>query len=190
MLPPLMFAGNMRLVEQQKGVEGAIVECGVWRGGMSAAMADVLGPDRHYYLFDSFEGLPPVKEVDGQAAKDWQDSNTVNNCAVEIEVAEAVMSKSCARNVHIVPGWFSETLPTFPPQPIAILRLDADLYDSTIECLNHLFKYVASGGLIIIDDYLYWDGCTRAIHNFLSRHDFPLRLREGLGGVSYIIKES
>lgn len=62
------YVENLRLARWVGQVRGSIIECGTWRGGMIAGIADVLGRDRRYYLFDSFEGLPPAKEIDGAAA--------------------------------------------------------------------------------------------------------------------------
>src|SRR5258708_35528739 len=64
MIPPLVYMGNLALAQRFKHIKGCVVECGVWRGGMSAGLAEVLGPERHYYLFDSFRGLPPPGEKD------------------------------------------------------------------------------------------------------------------------------
>jgi O-methyltransferase len=134
----------------------------------------VLGPHRAYFLFDSFQGLPPAKEIDGQAAIAWQtkvDSPTYyNNCtASEIE-ARTAMQMSKAVQYSVVRGWFEETLPHFkPPCPIALLRLDGDWYDSTRLCLEHLSPYLARKGIIIVDDYHTWDGCARAVHEFLAK---------------------
>ena len=72
MIPAGLFAANLELAEQAKAIAGVIVECGVWRGGMSAGLAEILGPERDYYLFDSFEGLPSAQEIDGPAALAWQ----------------------------------------------------------------------------------------------------------------------
>jgi O-methyltransferase len=142
---------------------------------MIAGLADVLGAEREYFLFDSFQGLPPATPMDGQSAKAWQ-SNTqgptyYDNCSAPIEFAERAMRLSCARNYKIEKGWFSDTLPKFsPPCPIAILRLDGDWYESTTVALENLVKYVAHEGIVVIDDYYARDGCSRAVHDFLSRH--------------------
>jgi O-methyltransferase len=70
------------------------------------------------------------------------------------------------------------------------LRLDADWYKSTIECLNALYDSISSGGIIIIDDYYTWDGCTKAIHDFLSTRQLNLKIRQTrFGGVAFIVKE-
>src|SRR5437763_4267208 len=76
MIPHSVYIENLRLCERLAPKNGCIVECGVWRGGMSAGMADIL-PERVHYLFDSFEGLPPAKEIDGLDALRWQ-SNTAS----------------------------------------------------------------------------------------------------------------
>jgi hypothetical protein len=157
---------------------------------MSAAMVEVLGQNRNYFLFDSFEGLPPAENIDGQAALQWQ-SNTkgtsyFNNCtASEIE-AETAMQKSRAGRYTIVKGWFDHTLPAFrPPCPIAVIRLDGDWYDSTMSCLTHLVPHLAKNGVVIIDDYYTWDGCARAVNEFLGAHYPATRIRQHWNSVAY-----
>src|SRR5437868_2412691 len=78
MIPRDLYVENLRLAERLAPVEGCVVECGVWRGGMSAGLADVL-PGRIHYLFDSFEGLPKAKEIDGPGALVWQANTTAPN---------------------------------------------------------------------------------------------------------------
>jgi O-methyltransferase len=173
MIPEAVYVENLLLAKSVSHREGCVVECGVWRGGMIAGIAEILGPDRQYFLFDSFEGLPNAQKIDGQGALEWQ-ANTKgieyhDNCSAKPQYAEDAMALSGAKCFHLVKGWFSETLLTFvPPAPILLLRLDADWYDSTMTCLRALYPYVSSGGLIILDDYYTWDGCSRAVHDFLS----------------------
>jgi O-methyltransferase len=195
MIPRPAFLGNLRLVRQHTPPEGAVVECGVWRGGMSAAVAQLLGPERDYYLFDSFEGLPPAKEIDGRNALAWQNNTTAptyhDNCRAEIDYAKRAMALAGANRAHIVKGWFSETLPVFPSGiQIAVLRLDGDWYESTMACLDNLFASVVEGGLVIVDDYYTWDGCARAVHDFLSKTRSPCRLRQSAEGICFFIKTS
>lgn len=183
--------GTLDLASRCREFTGAVVECGVWRGGMSAAIAEVLGAVRSYYLFDSFEGLPPAKEIDGAAAIYWQskaDPKTYyNNCRAEEEQARRAMALAGIDHPKIIRGWFSETLSTFPTnEPIALLRLDGDWYDSTRSCLEALFELVVPGGLIIVDDYFTWDGCSRAVHEYLASRQLPDRLRQSEAGVCYI----
>lgn len=183
------FVVNLLLVRRYRGTKGAVVECGVWRGGMVAAIATVCGDSRKYFLFDSFEGLPDAKPVDGSTALEWQKSNDVENCATDESFAEEAMKKSGATDYQVVKGWFEETLDAVEKElPIAILRLDADWYDSTMTCLEKLYDQVVVGGIIIIDDYYVWDGCSKAIHDFLSRRESADRISQFYGRVAYIVK--
>lgn len=193
MIPPSTYLKNLSLVEKFRRVEGSIVECGVWRGGMIAGISELLGKDRNYFLFDSFEGLPPVKEIDGQAARDWQNDKDsphyLDNCRAEQGFADEAMKKSGAVNYQLIKGWFVDTLPTFPnDEKIACLRLDGDWYDSTMECLTNLYPKVVSGGVIIIDDYYVWDGCSRAVHDYMSRNNLAVRIRQFQDSLAYIVK--
>ena len=177
---------NLLIVDDYRRVEGCVIECGVWRGGMAAGIAEVLGPKREYFLFDSFEGLPPATDLDGDAAKAWQKNteSTIyyDNCRAEIDFAERAMRMSGVPNHKIIKGWFDKTIPEFvPPCPIAVLRLDGDWYESTIIVLEALFKHLARDGVVIIDDYYTWDGCSRAVHDFLSHHKLPARVTQKYG---------
>jgi len=193
MVPFSAYWRNLELARRFRHLPGAIVECGVWRGGMSAGLTKVLGRDRSYYLLDSFEGLPAPKEIDGQAAKDWaadRGSPTYfDNCRAEQGYATEAMLRAGVTNARFVKGWFDQTLPTFDlKEPIAVLRLDGDWYDSTLCCLRHLYDRVAPGGLIIIDDYSTWEGCTRAVHDFLAEHKAGTPICQFENQLAYIIK--
>lgn len=183
MAPAISFWRNLLIANSWRHVPGCIVECGVWRGGASAGMAEVLGADRDYFLFDSFEGLPPAQDLDGPAAKAWQEDTRseayYDNCSAPIEFAERAMRLSGVPRYRITKGWFDRTLPGFvPPSPIAILRLDGDWYESTMTSLESLHKYLAPGGIVVVDDYYAWDGCSRAIHDFLSRTQSTARITQ------------
>jgi len=192
MIPRETYIVNLRLASSASSVQGAVVECGTWKGGMIAGMAKLLGSHRDYYLFDSFEGLPPAESIDGKGAIEWQQNTEspyfFDNCtASEIDAAKA-MSLAGILNARIVKGWFEDTLPraTFP-NGIAILRMDADWYKSTSQILKSLFTFVNENGLIIIDDYFTWDGCSRAIHDYLSENTRPERI-DSCSGVCFIKK--
>jgi O-methyltransferase len=193
MIPEIFFIDNLELCSPLRFRKGAIVECGVWRGGMSAAMVEVIGINRSIYLFDSFEGLPKATENDGNSALEYQKNTHAidyhDNCKAEIDFARKAMSKAGAQNAEIVKGWFENTLPNFKfNEEIIILRLDGDWYESTMQCLDNLYDKVAPGGLILIDDYHTWDGCTKAVHDFLSKRNIPARIRQSRNGVCYIYK--
>jgi O-methyltransferase len=194
MIPYHQFYENLLLCELYKNkIKGSIVECGAWRGGMIASLVEILGNTQQFYVFDSFEGLPEATEIDGEAAIQWQNDKAgamyFDNCKAEIEYAESAMKLANAQNYKLVKGWFSETLPNYNiSEGIGILRLDSDWYDSTITCLNHLYPLVNKGGLIIIDDYYTWDGCSKAIHDYLSANKLTERIFSTPGNVAYIIK--
>jgi O-methyltransferase len=185
------FCLNLQLAQTVRATPGAVVECGVWRGGMSAGLAEILGPERSYVLCDSFQGLPDAQPIDGQAALEYQSDPTHpeyhDNCTAPEEAARSAMALSPATNVQFVAGWFEATVPHLHiDNPIALLRLDGDWYESTMTCLEHLYPRVAPGGLIIIDDYHTWDGCTRAVHDYLSRHSLPARISQWADRICYI----
>lgn len=191
MIPESLFVDNLKLVWDFKHARGCVVECGVWKGGMSAGMAEVLN-DREFFLFDSFEGLPPAKEIDGERALAWQKNKEgayyYNNCSAEMDFADTAMRNTGVK-FQLVKGWFSQTLPSAEfPHPISILRLDSDWYESTMDCLVNLYSKVAQGGIIIFDDYHTFDGCSRAVHDFLSKTSVPVRLHNAYSGVAYLRK--
>jgi O-methyltransferase len=197
MVPARLWHDNLALCDRHARGPGCLVECGVWRGGMSAGMAEVLGPGRRSYLFDSFEGLPPADvEKDGARAVAYQADSThshyYNNCRAERAEAEAAMHLAGVTDAQLIQGWFKTTLPGFvPPEPIRVLRLDGDWYDSTKVCLEALYPHVAPGGLVLIDDYFAWDGCARAVHEYLgAQPGHQDRVRQTPRGVAYIVKGS
>lgn len=193
MIPQHVYCHNLCLAENHLyNLFGDVVECGVWRGGMAAGLAEIGGPNRHYFLFDSFEGLPQAKAIDGDSALAWQKNtrgdNYYNNCLAEMDYAENAMKKTGA--VYFLhKGWFKETLLDFTGKnPIALLRLDADWYESTMDCLTQLYPHVCKNGLIILDDYYAWDGCSRAVHDYLSSIKSASRISV-FHGICYIIKK-
>jgi O-methyltransferase len=194
MIPYKVYLLNLALVETIIDIDGCVVECGVWRGGMMAGISELLGGEREYYLFDSFEGLPAAREIDGKAAIDWQNDTEsphyFDNCRAEERFAEEAMKKANAQNYKLFKGWFSNTLSAFAPtKRIACLRLDGDWYDSTMECLTHLFPLVEKNGLIIIDDYYVWDGCSRAVHDYLSKNELQEKIMQFQNSLAYIVKQ-
>ena len=194
MIPRQEYINNLVLAQRVSGLPGCVVECGVWRGGMSAGLAAILGNQRNYYLFDSFEGLPPAKAIDGKAAIHWQ-SNTESqtyhdNCTAPEHFANKAMTLAGVSSFELVKGWFEQTIPQKKlKEPIALLRLDGDWYDSTMVCLENFFDKVSPNGLIILDDYYTWDGCSRALHDFLSRRSAGEKIRN-IGDIAYLVKQN
>ncbi len=194
MIPQTTYESNLNLLKYIENITGDVVECGVWRGGMIAGFASLLNANnRHFYLFDSFEGLPEVKEIDGEKAKRWQANKNspfyYENCKAEIGFAKKAMELARCNDFTIVKGWFNETLPNSNfKNGIALLRLDGDWYDSTMTCLEILYDNVVENGIIIIDDYYCWEGCRKAVHDFLSKNKLPDAIRSTPEGVCYVIK--
>lgn len=195
MISPKRFIDNLMIAQQWAPPGGEVVECGVWRGGMIRGLADVLGPDRKYHLFDSFEGLPLAREeLDGQAAVVWQQDTTspsyYDNCSADEAYARALFESS-GYDAEFHRGWFDDTIPKYQPErPISVLRLDGDWYDSTMTCLRGLVPHLAPKALILVDDYFDWDGCARALHDYLGETKSTMRIRQSqLGGICYLINE-
>jgi O-methyltransferase len=193
MVPKETYINNLLLVEKFKGIEGCVVECGVWKGGMIAGIGQVLGNKKEYHLFDSFEGLPQALPIDGKAAIEYQQNKSSpeyhNNCKTSAEFAMRAMDMArLGTHYQIHKGWFRDTLIYFD-KPISVLRLDGDWHESTWDCLHYLFYKVIDGGLIIIDDYYAWEGCTKAIHEWLVFAGRKETIMQFNNSVCYIVKE-
>lgn len=176
----------VRRAEEQK-LRGAIVECGVFKGGSAAMMTMAASPERKVWLFDSFEGLPEPTVEDGAMAVEYAGDRAsgalepIGQCVGPLEVVKELFFDKLhvdRSRVEIRQGWFQDTLPTARHEigPIAVLRLDGDWYDSTKVCLDNLYDLVISGGFVIIDDYGYWEGCRRAVDEFLAARGLHVTL--------------
>jgi O-methyltransferase len=188
--PPRIYA-LARAVEYvaARPVEGAFVECGVWRGGSMMAIALTLlrlgVTDRELYLFDTFEGMTKPGEEDvkhsGERATDLlaESSRDSHDWAVASldQVREAVLSVGYPEErIHFVQGPVEETLPEHAPAQIALLRLDTDWYSSTKHGLMHLYPHLTRGGVLIVDDYAYWQGARQAVDEYIQENGLPLLL--------------
>lgn len=188
--PPRIYT-LARAVEYvaSRPVPGALVECGVWRGGSMMVVALTLlrlgVTDRDLYLFDTFTGMTEPGDEDvkktGERALDLladagRDEHVWAVAPID-EVREAVLGVGYPEErVHFVEGPVEETLPANAPREIALLRLDTDWYASTKHELKHLYPALASGGVLIVDDYAYWQGARRAVDEYLRERDLTLLL--------------
>jgi O-methyltransferase len=155
--------------------DGHIVECGTWKGGTALAAIRAFGVGRSYTFYDSFQGLPPPGPRDGEDAHWWiahpEHPRYFENCCADVAEVQKLMDDAVPHvNVTLVEGWFEETLRPRALAPVAWAHLDCDWYDSTYLCLERLWPCMAQGGVLVIDDYYDWEGCRRAVHDFLSRH--------------------
>jgi O-methyltransferase len=154
-------------------IPGDIVEAGVWRGGAAIMARAVLAAygviDRRVIVLDSFAGLPPPNP---EAYP--KDANSVFHSYPELAVPLDEVKRNFEKfglldeQVVLVPGWFKDTLPTAPVKRIAVLRLDGDMYESTMQALDHLYDKVAANGWIVIDDYELVPACKAAVDDFLA----------------------
>jgi O-methyltransferase len=159
----------------QKGVPGDILEAGVWRGGcsifMRAALAAFGDTSRIVWVADSFEGLPPP---DAQNyPKDKGDIHWTHQSylGVSLETVKANFERYgyLDERVRFLKGWFKDTLHTAPVTQLAIVRLDGDMYESTIQTLDALYPKLSVGGYIVVDDYGL-PGCRAAVDEYRANH--------------------
>ncbi len=175
----------------QHEIPGAIVECGVWKGG--AVMASLLTlqglcvTDRDIFLYDTFEGMPKPGEddmrCDGQAldagfSQRQIDEDSSTWCRAEYGEVHNNISRCNypMQRIHFVKGKVEQTIPETLPGKIAVLRLDTDWYESTRHELEHLYPLLAPGGVLIIDDYGHWEGARQAVDEYFASHKIPMLL--------------
>jgi len=176
---------------EEAGIGGAIVECGVWRGGSMMAVARTLlnrgVTDREIFLFDTFEGMTEPGPYDISIVGESADS--LLNGAVRTEedrmwcyapihqVSQALALTNYPRErLHLIPGRVEDTLTSEAPDQIALLRLDTDWYESTRHEMEVLFPRLRQGGVLIIDDYGHWQGARRAVDEYVRTHRLKLFL--------------
>jgi O-methyltransferase len=168
------------------GLDGDVVECGVWRGGSSmlAALALLERQDsaRTLWLYDTFEGMTPPGELDVKydgapadqlLATQERSADAVNDwCVASLEDVHANMAGTGypADRVRLVKGKVEETIPAEAPEAIAVLRLDTDWFESTHHELIHLYPRLVPGGVLIVDDYGWWQGAREAVDRYLADH--------------------
>jgi O-methyltransferase len=174
----------------RRKIPGDIVECGVWKGGSMMAIAKTLlteqDGNRDLYLFDTFSGMsePSKEDLDfsGQEAANLLDSSSKEDvwiwCNAPMEGVQNVMSKTGydQDKIHFIQGKVEDTLPSNRPNKIALLRLDTDWYESTRHELIHLFPLLSTDGVIIIDDYGYWQGAKKAVDEYFEEHNIKILL--------------
>ena len=152
-------------------IRGDLIETGVWRGGATIFMRAVLKAyqvtDRKVWVADSFEGLPPPNP-EKYAADRGDLHHTKSHLAVSLEEVRANFSKYGLLDdqVCFLKGWFKDTLPSAPIERIAVMRLDGDMYESTIDSLTNLYPKLSRGGYVIVDDYGYIESCRQAVHDY------------------------
>lgn len=184
----------------ENNIEGDIVECGVWRGGSAAFMAQTLienSDKRTLRLFDSFDDICEPSSIDGalaikqvggihnaqgrlQPVKGFYKAHGVGGPGNRKEVF-TLLTETVGypkELVKIYKGWFQNTLPKYSERidKIALLFLDCDLYASISICLDFLYDKVVSNGIVMVDDYHSYDGCRAAVDALFKAKNIPANL--------------
>jgi len=159
----------------ERGIPGDLIETGVWRGGTTIFMRGILkaygDTERRVWAADSFEGLPPP-----DAERYPADRGDVHWSYGQLVVSLEEVRENFARygllddQVRFLKGWFKDTLPGAPIGRLAVMRLDGDMYESTMDALDALYPKLSPGGFAIIDDYGAVAGCRQAVDDYRRRH--------------------
>jgi hypothetical protein len=164
------------------GVPGDLIECGAWRGGATILMRAVLKAhgvtNRKVWVADSFEGLPPPDPAAFPADR-GDVHNSFQMLAVSLErVKDNFASYGLLDGqVEFLKGWFKDTLPKAKIDRLAVLRIDGDMYESTMEALDSLYAKVSPGGYVIIDDAVSLPACKQAVDDFRAAHRITAELK-------------
>jgi O-methyltransferase len=167
----------------QLGVPGDFIEAGAWRGGatifMRAALLAYDDSTRRVWVADSFEGLPTPdpKRYPADTERSWPKGGFLAASLDEVK-GNFTRYGLLDDRVLFLRGWFKDTLPSAPIQQLAIVRLDADMYESTMEGLQSLYGKVSPGGYIIIDDYSTIPVCKRAVDDFRAKNGIVDKIRQ------------
>ena len=159
-----------------ENIPGDLIETGVWRGGATILMRAILkannNTERRVWVADSFEGLPPVNTVKYPADAGW-DLNKYSQLNVSLTQVKNNFFKYGLLDNQVVflKGLFSRTLPKAPITTIAVLRLDGDLYESTMDALINLYPKLSEGGYIIIDDYFAVPPSAQAVTDYRNTNN-------------------
>ena len=168
---------NLRMAASdviEKNIPGDMVETGVWRGGACIYMRAILkaygDTTRRVFVCDSFAGLPEPDET--YEADKGDTHHTVEVLAVSVDQVKANFEAYglLDEQVQFLVGWFKDTLPKAPIEAVSVLRLDGDMYESTMDGLAALYQKVSPGGYVIVDDYHAVPGCKAAVHDYLDAH--------------------
>lgn len=156
---------------KNENIPGDLIETGVWRGGlpiiMRAYLHDIKDTKRKVYIADSFAGLPQdVHDVKDKAANLLLEP--LNGLSTSRKLVEDALTYFGLNDEQVVflEGWFKDTLPSMPKEPLALIRLDGDYYESTMDAITQLYPRLSSGGYLIVDDYNLPLGCKKAINEY------------------------
>ena len=188
---------NLRMLTESviaDNVPGDLIETGVWRGGACILMRAVLYAnnvtDRCVWGADSFEGLPVANELQ-YPADAGSDLHIYEQLAVSLdEVQENFRAYGLLdEQTKFLKGWFKDTLPTAPIGQLALMRLDGDMYESTMDALTNLYPKLSHQGYVIIDDYHVVPACKAAVSDYCSKNGIKPEIIE-IDGVGVYWRKS
>jgi O-methyltransferase len=174
----------------EEGVQGDFIETGVWRGGacifMRGALEAYQDRSRKVWVADSFQGLPPPNAASYAADKGDLHHSYADWLAISRDSVAANFSRYGLLDgqVQFLEGWFSDTLHKAPIDTLAILRLDGDMYESTMQAISALYPKLSVGGFVIIDDY-HLAPCAKAIHDYRAQHAITAEIQDIDGNGAY-----
>jgi O-methyltransferase len=165
-------------------ISGDLIECGAWRGGatifMRAALLAYGDTDRRVWVADSFEGLPipDPKTFPADLGLDLYKQN--DQLAIGVNTVKLNFARYglLDERVRFLVGWFKNTLPNAPIEKLAVLRLDGDLYESTIESLAPLYDKLSPGGYVILDDYYNIAASRKAVDDYREQHHIAAEIKQ------------
>lgn len=173
----------------ENDVPGDLIETGVWRGGATIFMRAILKTygitNRTVWVADSFRGLPQPDEEHYPA-----DSGAIYHTYDALRCSLENVKENFAKygmlddQVHFLEGWFKDTLPNAPIKQLAVMRLDGDMYESTMDALVNLFPKLSVGGFVIIDDFLL-QGCREAVYDFRAANHIANEIKDVDGTCAY-----
>jgi O-methyltransferase len=159
----------------ERSVPGDLIETGVWKGGATILMRGVLAAygdtDRTVFVADSFEGLPPP-DAESYPLDEGLDFHLHPILAVSLEDVRASFERYGLLDDQVVflKGWFKDTLPGLSGRTMSVIRLDGDLYESTMDAITNLYPLLSPGGWCIVDDYNDIPACKAAITDYRAQH--------------------
>ncbi len=166
-------------------IEGSFIEAGFGNGASASMFVGLMNKNlitkRNIWLYDSFEGFPQPSPED-KSVRNPQKGEWKRSIQPALDIKKYA-SQNLSTEVEVIKGYFEETIPTsYGSEPIAMLHLDCDLYNSYKVCLEGLYDKVAPGGLILFDDYRLvgdadfdaWPGASKAVDNFFKKIDIQL----------------
>lgn len=187
---------HFKLLETTVDIDGAIIECGVFKGASFSRFAmfrKLLNLGQKKLIgFDTFTNFPETKfEADKELRKTFIESDGDTSISKD-QLLRVLKNKNCEKNVELVAGNITKTVPKFvqenPGATISLINLDVDVYEPTVTILEYLFPLLVSGGILILDDYNSFPGETLAVNEYFEQKQVEIQQPIFPGTPHYIVK--